>query len=88
MTRKGPAEVVLVTAMSEVLTPPPPARLSRTVQRKVMVRLVAGSRSPKTKVLLRRLTRRGMVRLGLVVGVQERMKGLWPLSRMAPETEF
>src|SRR5262245_55152329 len=66
--------------MSDVFTPPPPARLSRAVTRKFMLRVVVGITSPSARVLFNRLLKRGNVRDGLVVGLNERNSGLLPLS--------
>ena len=42
VTANGAPVAATVTAMSSVLTPPPPVRLSRTVSRKFMVRATVG----------------------------------------------
>ena len=43
VTRNGPALLTDVTEIWSSATPPPPARLSRTVSRNCIVRLVVGS---------------------------------------------
>src|SRR5262245_614787 len=79
--RKGPAEPMTATCTSALATPPAPARLSRALTRKFIVRFVEGSRSPAVLVLLRISESCGNVRLGLATGVKERKSGLLPLSR-------
>jgi hypothetical protein len=54
--------------------------LSRTVSRKFIVWLTLGSSSDVVVVLLRMLASRGNVRVGLVVAVNDRNRGLLPLS--------
>src|SRR5215467_9222083 len=68
VTRNGPAEATTVTWESPLSTPPAPARLSRAVTRKFMVRLVDGNRSPAVVVLFTMSDSWGNVRLGFVVG--------------------
>src|ERR1051325_1652848 len=50
-----------------------------------MVRLVIGNISPRVTVLLRTSERRGNVREGLEVGLNERKSGLQPLSEAPKE---
>ena len=66
--------------MSEEAVAPPLAELSRAVTRKFIVRLVVGSISPGVVVRLRMSDHCGKVRAGLVVGLNDRNKGLLPLS--------
>src|SRR6185436_688171 len=80
VTRNGPAAVVTLTCISDVFTPPPPARLSRAVTRKFIVRVVVGITSPIASALTSRSSNRGKMRDGLVSGFQERKSGLLPLS--------
>jgi len=51
VTIKGPAAVAVVTATDASFVPPPPARLSRAVTRKFMVRAVLGSTSAVSQVV-------------------------------------
>src|SRR5437879_3024859 len=60
--------------------PPPPARLSRAVTRKFIVRVVTGRDSPKVEPPERMSERRGNVRDGLLVGRNERKIGREPSS--------
>src|SRR5262249_27433103 len=76
----GPAPPTTLTDISEVFTPPPPARLSRAVTRKFSVRDVVGMTSPIVSVLFNKFCRRGKIRVGLAVGLKERNSGLLPLS--------
>src|SRR5258706_5335588 len=80
VTTNGPVFEFTVTCMSAVLTPPPPARLSRATTRKAIVRLVVGNISPAVVVLFNMSLNRGNVRDGLDEGLNERNKGLLPLS--------
>src|SRR5438093_162018 len=80
VTLNGPAEPTTVTAMSSVVTPPPPTRLSRAVTRKFIVREVVGSSSPGASELFNKSDSLGNVRTGLAVGGKDRNKGLLPLS--------
>src|SRR4051794_27861220 len=77
---KGPAFEETVTCMSELFTPPPPARLSRAVTRKCNVRLVLGNISPAVEVLFRISESFGNVREAEETGLKERNNGLLPLS--------
>src|SRR5262249_13794258 len=72
-----------VSLASARLTPPPPAWLSRTLTWKLRARLVVGRLSPRLVVLLIRLESLGKVRVGLAVGLNERNRGLAPLSAAA-----
>src|SRR5690349_12427026 len=59
VTVNGPAACTTVTCVSAEFTPPPPARLSRAVTRKFIVRFVVGSFSPATLVPVRMLDNLG-----------------------------
>src|ERR1035441_2781706 len=87
VTMNGPALVVTVTCMSEEAMAAPLVELSRAVTRKVSVRLVVGSISPRVAVWLRMSDHCGNVRAGLVVGSKERNKGLLPLSGVSKVME-
>src|ERR1051325_6279260 len=76
VTRNGPAPALTTTVFVAVLMPPPPARLSRTVTRKLMVRWIVGRTSPMIVGLFNRFESFGNVRDGLVVGLKERRIGL------------
>src|SRR5262249_22776363 len=78
--RKGPAALTTVTVMVSEAIPPPLARLSRAVSLKSMLRSVVGSDSPRVVVLLRISLSLGRIRLGLLVGGNERKIGRLPLS--------
>ena len=80
VTRNGPAVPTTVTAMSSVVTPPPPTRLSRAVTRKFIVREVVGRASPAVSELFNRSDSLGNVRTGPTVGGKDRKRGLLPLS--------
>src|SRR5688572_19351679 len=70
VTANGPIPVT-VTRVASRLTPPPPARLSRTVQRNNNARAVGGSDSPNVARFERMSDMLGKVREGLVVGANE-----------------
>ena len=57
------------------MTPPPPARLSLAVSRKVIVLAMEGRISPIVVVLLRMSESFGKVRDGLVTGLNDRNIG-------------
>ena len=80
VTTNGPALVVTVICVSAAAVAPPVCRLSRAVTRKFIVRLVVGNLSPGVVVWLRTSDNCGKVRAGLVVGLNERNRGLLPLS--------
>src|ERR1017187_6723734 len=80
VTTNGPALDVTVTCVSEAATAPPVDALSRAVTRKFSVRLVVGNLSPGVVVWFRMSDHWGNVRDGLVVGLNERNRGLLPLS--------
>src|SRR5262249_44595857 len=69
-----------MTCISPLATLPPPMWLSRAVTRKLIVRLLAGNVSPGVVVLLRMSLNRGKVLEELVDGLNERKRGLLPLS--------
>ena len=87
VTTNGPALVATVTCISAEAVSPPLAELLRAVTRKFIVRLVVGSISPGVVVWLRMSVNWGKVRAGLVVGLNERNKGLLPLSDVCKVTE-
>ena len=68
MTRKGPLVAVTLTCIASLATAPLPARLSRTVTWKFIVRVIVGKDSPMVDVLLRMFASFGNVRDGLVTG--------------------
>ncbi len=94
VTWNGPAVEVTLTVIVSFWTPPPPARLSRAVTRKVIVRVVAGSTSAGTYgegsvaggtfALARMYFSRGKVREGLEDGSKGRKIGAFPFSPGAP----
>ena len=100
VTIKGPANVVLVTATDASLVPPPPARLSRAVTRKFIVRPVVGNTSAVSQLgvavpgsgavagatfaLLRMKRRLGKMRVGEGVGSKLRKMGRLAVSTMLP----
>ena len=76
----GPESLRTFTCVAAELTPPPPARLSRAVTRKFIVRVVVGIDSPIVVVPDSTSGRRGNIREGLVVGRNERKIGREPSS--------
>src|SRR5439155_1870440 len=80
VTVNGPESLRALTCVAAELTPPPPARLSRAVTRKFIVRVVAGIDSPNVMVPESTSCKRGKVRAGLVVGRNERKIGREPSS--------
>ena len=81
-TWNGPAALLTVRATSRLSEVPPPAVLSRAVRRNVSVRFVVGRISPTFEVPASRFEKRGTVRTGLAVGVNERMIGPVPGSTL------
>ena len=79
VTWKGPALPTTFTNMSSVVTPPPPARLSRAVTRN-SARDTAGNSSPKSYGVIGMSKSFGNVLELLVEGGKERKSGLLPLS--------
>ena len=70
VTANGPASLLTFKVVWSLLTPPPPAWLSRTVKRKVRVRVVVGRYSPSfDKSPLKMVSSLGKIRLGLEVGL-------------------
>src|SRR5207249_1819683 len=63
------------TTIPSLLMPPPPARLSRTVQRKFRSRFTSGSSSVGVGFPARMSLRIGKVRAGLATGGRERNSG-------------
>ena len=80
VTAKGPLLLVTLTCILAEFTAPPPARLSRAVTWKFMVRVVVGSDSPNVDVSFRMSDNLGKVRAGVVVGLKERKIGRLPSS--------
>ncbi len=80
VTAKGVAVARTLTMMESERTPPPPARLSRTVHLRFMVRATAGYFSPATSTPFRTEGKRGNVREVAETGEKERKSGLAPLS--------
>ena len=69
VTWNGPALLVTFKVVWSLLTPPPPDWLSRTVKRKVNVRVVVGRYSPSfDNSPLKMVSSLGKIRIGLEVG--------------------
>ena len=80
VTVNGPeAESTLSRMPSELIAPPSP-RISRSVTLKSIFRVVVGRDSPKVATPERMSDSWGNVRLGLVVGTNERKSGRVPSS--------
>ena len=85
VTTKGPALDVTASTIASELTPPPAARLSRTVALKFIFRVVVGSASPIVDVLFRMSDSFGNVREGLAAAGNERKTGRAPSSVIGGE---
>lgn len=85
VTVKGPAVETTLTSAVSLLVRPPPARLSRTVTRKLRVRVVVGSDSPSDEVLFSMSESFGKVRDGLLTGSKDRKMGRLPSSVLGGE---
>lgn len=86
VTANGPDAASTCSSESALWVVPATATLSKTVRRKVKLRVVVGRISPSMVAPLSRFSKLGIVRIGLAVGLSERMIGPLPgsLARLPP----